>query len=227
MKTTDTANRGDQTREALIEAALDIFGQTGFDAASTRAIAASAGANQALIGYHFGGKRGLYLAVFEHIVAQIQQHMEPVVAGVMDRVGDLPDDESQRRQQAVQLMQLAFNALIEMFGQQASARWVRLIVREQQDPTDAFQILYDGMMGRMLALMTHLVAIASGLEESSEACRVRTLMLLGQVLVFHIARGTTSMHLSWDGLTPANVIALQEQFRLSLESQFSSGAVFQ
>lgn len=227
MKTTDSTNRGDQTREALVEAALDIFGQTGFDAASTRAIAASAGANQALIGYHFGGKRGLYLAVFEHILAQVQQHMEPEIATVMARIDHLPEDESQRRQESVQLMELMFNALIEMFGQQASARWVRLIVREQQDPTEAFQILYEGMMGRMLALATHLVAMASGLEENSEACRVRTLMLLGQVLVFHIARGTTSMHLSWSGLTPANVTALKEQFRLSLESQFSPTAVFQ
>ena len=40
-------SRGDQTREALVAAAMDIFGRDGFHAASTRAIARAAGANQA------------------------------------------------------------------------------------------------------------------------------------------------------------------------------------
>ena len=62
IKSTD---RGDQTRSALIKAALAEFADKGFHAASTRLIAQSAQVNQALIGYHFGSKEGLYLAVLE------------------------------------------------------------------------------------------------------------------------------------------------------------------
>ena len=51
--------RGDATRLALIRAALDLFGAKGFEAASTRDVAAAAGANLASIAYHFGGKEGL------------------------------------------------------------------------------------------------------------------------------------------------------------------------
>jgi AcrR family transcriptional regulator len=42
------------TREALIAAALKIFGRDGYHAAGTRVIAREARVNQALIAYHFG-----------------------------------------------------------------------------------------------------------------------------------------------------------------------------
>src|SRR5262245_12691635 len=58
------------TRTRLLEAGLDHFGRVGFEGANIRAIAAAAGANIAAINYHFGGKRGLYLAVANHIVLE-------------------------------------------------------------------------------------------------------------------------------------------------------------
>src|SRR3954447_23462854 len=52
----------DQTRQALIRAALKLFGTKGFDGTSTREIAAAANANIGSIAYHFGGKEGLRAA---------------------------------------------------------------------------------------------------------------------------------------------------------------------
>ena len=50
------------SRDTLLSAALDAFGRHGFDSASTRDIAKSAGMPMSQITYHFGGKDGLYLA---------------------------------------------------------------------------------------------------------------------------------------------------------------------
>ena len=72
-------NRGDLTRDALIQAAMAVFGRDGFHATTTRAIAEEAKVNQALIGYHYGGKEGLYLAMFEHIAGQLGQRLDPLV----------------------------------------------------------------------------------------------------------------------------------------------------
>ncbi|HSG63710.1 MAG TPA: TetR family transcriptional regulator, partial [Gammaproteobacteria bacterium] len=80
--TPDTRRAGESTREALVLAALDVFGRNGFDGASTRAIADAAGVNLALIGYHFGGKSGLYLAVFEHIAGVLEQRIGPIVTAI-------------------------------------------------------------------------------------------------------------------------------------------------
>ena len=61
----------DQTRAALIRAALKLFGRQGFEGTSTREIAALANANIGSIAYHFGGKEGLRAACADYIVETI------------------------------------------------------------------------------------------------------------------------------------------------------------
>ncbi|MDE3176333.1 MAG: TetR family transcriptional regulator, partial [Pseudomonadota bacterium] len=65
--------RGDATRAALLAAALQVFGDKGFEAASTRQIAAAAGVNIAMIAYHFGGKEGLRGACADHVAAVLSK----------------------------------------------------------------------------------------------------------------------------------------------------------
>ncbi|HPS68371.1 MAG TPA: CerR family C-terminal domain-containing protein [Holophaga sp.] len=48
------------TRRRLLEAALVIFADKGFDGAGIREIAERAKANSAMVQYHFGGKDGIY-----------------------------------------------------------------------------------------------------------------------------------------------------------------------
>ena len=53
------------TAAALLDAAKAVFAERGFDAATTREIAAGAGVNEQLIQRYFGGKSGLLLAVVD------------------------------------------------------------------------------------------------------------------------------------------------------------------
>lgn len=56
---------GEAASERLLAAATRLFAEHGYDGASTRPIAEASGLNIATLNYHFGGKRGLYLAVME------------------------------------------------------------------------------------------------------------------------------------------------------------------
>ncbi|MFV2087023.1 TetR family transcriptional regulator [Micromonospora sp. LOL_021] len=49
------------TREAILTAARQVFGERGFDQASVRAIAAAAGVDPALVHHYFGTKEKLFL----------------------------------------------------------------------------------------------------------------------------------------------------------------------
>lgn len=58
------------SRRALLDAGIALFSQQGYDAATTRAIAAHAGLNEQLITRYFGGKAGLLTAVYAHFLEQ-------------------------------------------------------------------------------------------------------------------------------------------------------------
>ena len=49
--------RGEETRRRLVQAAVRVFGESGYDAVGTRDLAEAAGTNQAAIPYHFGARR--------------------------------------------------------------------------------------------------------------------------------------------------------------------------
>lgn len=54
------------TEAAFIAAATKIFGERGFEATTTKAVAQQAGYSEALIQLYFGGKEGLLLAVIQN-----------------------------------------------------------------------------------------------------------------------------------------------------------------
>jgi TetR/AcrR family transcriptional regulator len=64
------------TREALLAAGTELFAERGYDGVPVAAVAARAGVNKAMINYHFGGKRKLYLAILRANFAEIVETVE-------------------------------------------------------------------------------------------------------------------------------------------------------
>jgi AcrR family transcriptional regulator len=56
------------TRERLLEAAIDLFGDRGFAETSVQAVTSAAGANLASVSYHFGSKEGLLRAAIHRVI---------------------------------------------------------------------------------------------------------------------------------------------------------------
>jgi AcrR family transcriptional regulator len=72
--------RGDRTRERILDAAEQVFGERGVEAVTMRQIQVAAGQrNRSALQFHFGGRDGLLLALAErHLprVAAIQEGLE-------------------------------------------------------------------------------------------------------------------------------------------------------
>jgi AcrR family transcriptional regulator len=68
------------TREALLSAGAELFAERGYDGVPVAAIAGRAGVNKAMISYHFGGKRKLYLAIVTATFAEIVAGVERLAA---------------------------------------------------------------------------------------------------------------------------------------------------
>jgi AcrR family transcriptional regulator len=215
--------RGDATREALVAAALPIFGRDGFHAASTRAIAQAAGVNLALIRDHFGGKEGLYLAVFEHIADRILERQRPALEAIEAVLSAPGVASSAKARQARYLPPLLgfVDGMAAMLASRESAPWAQLILREQQAPTPAFALLYEKLMGPVLRLLTRLLQRLHGTDAD---VRLQVATILGQALVFRAARAAVLSLMDWRDIGEAELASIQEQIRRNLAAQLVRAA---
>jgi AcrR family transcriptional regulator len=75
------------TRERILEAADHLFGEVGFDAATTRQIAERSEVNKALIHYHFGNKDDL----FNTLLDRYYERLDDALRAALEAPGSLRD----------------------------------------------------------------------------------------------------------------------------------------
>lgn len=207
--------RSDATRAALITAATDVFARSGFEAVGTREIATAAGVHPALIGYHFGGKEGLYLAVFEHMATAMSQRVEPALAAIELALASRAAPEAMA-ERAIDLLGQLCDAMLATLADEASGPWGPLMMREQQAPTPAFDLVYERFMKRVLGTMTQLVQTADTTRTASDA-KLTVVTLMGQMMVFRVGRAGVMRHLGWKSLGPVQLASAQDQVRRNLQ----------
>lgn len=183
-----------ETRAALIEAALKLFGQKGFDGTSTREIAAAAGANIGSIAYHFGGKEGLHTATADHIVETIQVVAAQAIGQANAPAADPTDAQAARRQ--------LFALLEHMLGffvmRPEAGDIARFVLREMSQPSTALDRIYNGVfepLHRRLCLAWEQV---TGQPAESDATKLLVFTMIGQVVYFRIAREVVLQRMGWD-----------------------------
>lgn len=200
----------------LVSAAVECFGRDGFEGASTRAIAAAAGKPMSAITYHFGGKRGLYLAAARHITEELQARLGP---------GLLHAQEVEPQVHDLAGLHAALDGLLEAgvaiatdYRLDAAARF---IVREQAEPTEAFAILYEGVMEPMLLRLTALLRAVAPPEVTEPQLRLRATMLVGQILMVRFCRAAVLRLMDWRDLGEAERAQIRETARANLRAIFT------
>lgn len=70
MPRVSTTSPASGVRERLLEHACALFAEQGFQRTRTQDVCRAAGTNPAAVNYYFGGKEGLYKAVWDHALAE-------------------------------------------------------------------------------------------------------------------------------------------------------------
>ena len=204
------ASGPDQTRLALIRAALTQFGRVGYDGATTRDIAAEAKANIGSIAYHFGGKEGLHEACARHIVDTMQELARPVLTA-------LPDTGSLQPDQAEALLRLALERMAGfVIGQPEAGAIVSFILRELDRPTAALDTVYTGVFEPVHRRFCEVWAAATGEDAESDATKIRVFTLIGQVVYFRIGREAVRRRMGWDRVGEAETAQVVEAAQANL-----------
>ncbi len=196
---------------------MEVFGREGFHAASTRSLSDAAGVNQAAIGFHFRGKEGLYLAVFEHIAERMRARVGLIAAELVSGLS-AADAAPNAPDLYLEALGRLTDTMIEIMTHSESEPWARLILQEQQSPTPAFDLLFDNFMGRLLGVMTMLVSRLRP-ERDEATNKLAVVTILGQVLAFRAARAGIQRHMGWSDFKTEDIASIKAMVRANVAAQ--------
>lgn len=166
-------------QQRLLDIAIAQFGQHGLEGVSTREIAKAADTAMSSITYHYGGKEGLYLAAADEVARHMGCGWQvDVFEGVVSS-----GDPIAARAAIADIMRV----FLKRLQQPQSNDWALFIMREQLNPTAAFERIYAGAMGQTGRVLVDLIRIATG-EQDLQRTRLAAISLFGQVLVMKAAR---------------------------------------
>ncbi len=203
----------DGTRQTLLDTAIALFGQHGYDAVSTRTLAQHAGVNVAAIKYHFGSKDDLYIGAIDAIVALMQPRLD-LVTQIASHAKSVAGNDRQR--QATVMAQIIDTVLTTFLSTPMLQTAIPFVLRELFVPGPHFERLYTAVPMRLHEMLTDLVAWILDLEPESERAKIRTHAIVGQMIVFHLGRPILLHRLHMDTYSEAVIEEIRRQVTTSV-----------
>lgn len=210
--------RGDETRNRILEAAIDVFGEFGFEGASTRVLAMKAQSNMAAIQYYFGSKLDLYLACAEHLADRAADGLRAAFA-LVDAI-DLTSEKPALVEQLCDFFDLQTRYL---YDSGETEHWVLFLAREQMaHESAAFDIIHARLTVPMVQRCARVVGAIIGHAEDDEETLLRTSMITSHALVLRINAKSTLRLLGWADLNGERSIRWRKIMREHLRGMLMS-----
>ncbi|WP_404478554.1 CerR family C-terminal domain-containing protein [Novosphingobium sp. BL-52-GroH] len=210
--------RGDETRQLMIEAAISVFGDRGFDGASTRMLVEPCGASPAAIQYYFGGKAGLYRACAEHIAdhawGKIEADAKAFDALSLDAGQDVLIDA---------LCDFFFAQEKTLHLDEAMSQRSLFLIREQTSAMgEIFDIIFERLNRKVLLKFAPIVGAIIGKQADDPETQLRTSMILSLMTGMRSHGQVTLRFMGWDDFTGARLSLWQAVMHAHLRAMLSA-----
>ena len=120
-----TVREGSGTRERILDAAQELFGERGLEGTSLRAVTAAAGVNLAAVNYHFGSKEELFRAVIRRVMGPVTGEHRRLV-----------EEMGSREVSVEELLRAFVGPFVGMISGQRDLSVARLVSRILTDPDE-------------------------------------------------------------------------------------------
>jgi AcrR family transcriptional regulator len=209
--------RGEETRGRILDAALELFAASGFEGASTRAIAERAGVNLPAIQYYFGSKEGLYRAVVEQFRREMQAGVTPIVQRIR---AELAKDQPARRRLVDLLCDMLDIIITLILDDSVPNRESRqqFFARMEVEPNAAVDALQDEMVRHVCAPCCEIISRLIGRPSTDELVLLHAMTIIGQAKIF-CGWGTNQI-LHWDVIGEARIQSAQSIVRQHIKAIF-------
>ncbi|MCW4152548.1 CerR family C-terminal domain-containing protein [Halomonas sp. 18H] len=191
----------ESTRQRLIRAGIQLFGEHGYKATTTRMLADAAQANIGSIAYYFDNKHGLYLAAARYIAGALRERLG------IQAVAAVPEDRAMARRELERLVR----RMVRTFATDVECRqWLLMVMREQLHPSDAFEVLQHQAFGVVQLTLSQHIACLTGRGIEDPVTTLETHTLVGQIVFFLIAREPLLRRLSLQQIDDNTLEAMEE-----------------
>ena len=198
--------RGEHTRQRLLEAGIDLFGELGYERASTRAIARRAGVSLPALQYYFGGKEGLHGACAQYVTEDVRARLGPAA----ERVRLALDRQDLTRAELLELLRAVVEPFLEGLATERPESWALFFARAQGEHTAAFDAIFQQISARLLAIVTEIISRLIGKPAGNPEVTIRTVFIVGQLTLVRRARPIILRALGWPDFEGARLQTLKE-----------------
>lgn len=186
--------QGEETRAVLIATGARLFALNGFHGVSMRTLAAEAGVNLATVGYHFGGKLGLYEAIIQNLI-DIRSQIFPTAGQVRERMTEAGSNAAAR----ARVVEWYMDSLVCGILGNAKNAWPAFIIsRELAQPTELYPKLEREFFDPSFESLYTLAGGALPPGTDREEVTICGHCIIGMITKFLEARDVITQRLGWE-----------------------------
>lgn len=213
--------RGEETRARLIDSALKLFGERGFEGASTRDIATDAGLNAPALQYYFDNKEGLYRACVEHIIERVWEQLESPLRSAESVFQTGHSTDAQLIDAYLEVLG-AFIAFIHDSPRASEWRLFMARVQAGLGPADTVELMNERLHQHIRVVTTGIIGRLTGVAADDPRTLIRAFALNSQGMVFRVLRHQVLRAMGWERIDKAQMELVREvllgQTRLTLQA---------
>jgi len=187
-------SRGEETREKLIQVGLKLFALNGYNGVSMRNIASVAEVNLATVGYHFGGKLGLYEAVLRSLIER-RNFVFPSMETAAPKLEQLKAGKIKKSE----LLSWFYREIIlGMLGTEHTVYATLLINRELVAPSELYPLLDKEFFNHSIKVLELVLGAVMDESTSREEAMIVGISLIGMALKL-VHPKVMKDRIGWDG----------------------------
>ena len=192
------------SRKKIVNSAILLFANKGFESTSTREICKHAGVNLSLIPYYFGNKEGLYVSIIESIINY-------GLAFLQDEIIKANDVSKMNLEEKYDLYQTLLKKYADfLYSENVPSSFVILMIKEQTILHSKFSEMYTQKINLLYKALRKILSSILNKKENDKAVIFEVSSVVGQILSFKIMDKATLSSLNQDNYTKENVKKVKE-----------------